>query len=89
MPNRKSSKIFYGWKITFISLSVTTTAFGVLYSFGVFFKLWLEEWTCNRAFLSGVFSLSFLVYGIASFLMGKLTDRYGPAEVALRQPWPD
>jgi MFS family permease len=78
MPNRKRVKIFYGWKITFISLAVTTTAFGVLYSFGVFFKLWLEEWTCNRAFLSGVFSLSFLMYGIASFLMGRLTDRYGP-----------
>ena len=78
MSNRKRSKIFYGWKITFISLAVTTTAFGVLYSFGVFFKLWLEEWTCNRAFLSGVFSLSFLMYGIASFLMGRLTDRYGP-----------
>jgi len=78
MPNRKRSKIFYGWKITFISLAVTTTAFGVLYSFGVFFKLWLEEWACKRAFLSGVFSLSFLTYGIASFLMGRLTDRYGP-----------
>jgi MFS family permease len=81
MPNRKRPKIFYGWKITFISLAVTTTAFGVLYSFGVFFKLWLEEWTCNRAFLSGVFSLSFLMYGLASFLMGRLTDRYGPRKI--------
>jgi MFS family permease len=78
MSNQSSSKIFYGWKITFISLAVTTTAFGVLYSFGVFFKLWIEEWSCNRAFLSGVFSISFLMYGIASFFMGRLTDRYGP-----------
>jgi OFA family oxalate/formate antiporter-like MFS transporter len=78
MSDQKRSSIFYGWKITFISLAVTTTAFGVLYSFGVFFKLWLEEWACNRAFLSGVFSLSFLMYGIASFFMGRLTDRYGP-----------
>jgi len=78
MSNGKRSKIFYGWKITFISLAVTTTAFGVLYSFGLFFKLWLEEWGCQRAFLSGVFSLAFLVYGITSFFMGRLTDRYGP-----------
>ena len=64
--------------MTFASLGVTTTAFGVLYSFGIFFKFWLHEWGCTRAFLSGVFSLAFLIYGLASVLMGSLTDRYGP-----------
>ena len=70
--------IFYGWKIAFVSLLVTTTGFGVLYSFGVFFKIWIKEWNCSRAFLSGAFSSAFLVYGISSFFMGKLSDRIGP-----------
>jgi OFA family oxalate/formate antiporter-like MFS transporter len=74
----KRRGIFFGWIIVFISLTVTTTAFGVLYSFGVFFKGWLREWDCSRAFLSGVFSICFLMYGISSFFMGNLTDRYGP-----------
>ncbi len=78
MLNDHGYGIFYGWKIVFVSLAVTTTAFGVLYSFGVFFKLWLNEWGCSRAYLSGVFSLAFFVYGISSFFMGNLTDRYGP-----------
>jgi MFS family permease len=78
MSDHQENKVFYGWIIAFVSLAVTTTAFGIMYSFGVFFKLWLSEWNCSRAFLSGVFSICFLVYGISSFFMGRMTDRYGP-----------
>jgi MFS family permease len=78
MSNHQENKVFYGWIIAFVSLAVTTTGFGIMYTFGVFFKLWLREWDCSRAFLSGVFSLCFLVYGISSFFMGRMTDRYGP-----------
>lgn len=70
--------IFYGWYVTVAALCVTSTAFGVLYSFGVFFKEWIAEWSMSRGFLSGVFSLAFLCYGSASFGMGSLSDRYGP-----------
>ncbi len=78
MSNHQENKVFYGWIIAFVSLAVTTTGFGIMYTFGVFFKLWLREWDCSRAFLSGVFSLCFLIYGISSFFMGRMTDRYGP-----------
>ena len=78
MKSRTESRLFYGWIIAFASLAVTTTAFGILYSFGVFFKLWLREWESSRAFLSGVFSIAFLTYGISSYFMGNLTDRIGP-----------
>ena len=78
MSNHQDNKLFYGWIIAFVSLAVTTTGFGVMYTFGVFFKLWLKEWDCSRAFLSGVFSICFLIYGISSFFMGRMTDRYGP-----------
>jgi MFS family permease len=78
MPVDQSNKIYYGWIIAFVSLAVTTTGFGVMYTFGVFFKLWIEEWECTRGFLSGVFSICFLTYGISSFSMGRMADRYGP-----------
>jgi MFS family permease len=78
MSNHQENKLFYGWIIAFVSLAVTTTGFGIMYTFGVFFKLWLKEWDCSRALLSGVFSICFLIYGISSFFMGRMTDRYGP-----------
>jgi len=78
MSTHQENKLFYGWIIAFVSLAVTTTGFGIMYTFGVFFKLWLKEWDCSRALLSGVFSICFLIYGISSFFMGRMTDRYGP-----------
>lgn len=74
-------RFFYGWVITIASLCITCTGFGVLYSFGVFFKAWLSEWATSRAFLSGIFSVAFLSYGVASVVMGSLTDRYGPRKI--------
>lgn len=70
-------RIFYGWWISLVGLALTTTAFGVLYSFGVFFTTWLSEWSPSRAALSAVFSLCFLAYGLASVVMGLLSDRWG------------
>ncbi len=71
-------KVFYGWYVAVAGLCITSTGFGVLYSFGIFFKEWVAEWSMSRGLLSGVFSLAFLSYGIASFGMGLLSDRYGP-----------
>jgi len=74
-------RIFYGWIIAFVSFCITCTAFGILYSFGVFFKAWIAEWAVSRAFVSGIFSVAFLSYGVASVVMGSLTDRYGPRKI--------
>ena len=70
-------KVFYGWWVTGASVLITTTAFGVFYSFSVFLTAWLNQWSVSRAFLSGVFSLSFMMYGVASVAMGYLADRFG------------
>jgi len=83
MSNAKNIKgrIFYGWIIASVSFCMTCTAFGILYSFGVFFKAWVAEWAISRAFVSGIFSVAFLSYGVASVVMGSLTDRYGPRKI--------
>jgi MFS family permease len=81
IPPPGRGRIFYGWYIVAASTCVTCTGFGILYSFSVFFKAWIGEWTTSRASLSAVFSLAFIVYGLVAIVMGWLTDRYGPRKV--------
>ena len=77
LAERLSKRVFYGWVVTALCLAAITTAFGMLYSFGIFFKAWLVEWDISRAMLSAVFSLEFLTYGLFSLAMGFLADRFG------------
>ncbi len=51
---------------------------GAQYCFGVFFKPMLKEMGLSRAILSGAYSLSMIIQAPASFLIGKLSDKYGP-----------
>jgi len=73
--------VFYGWIIVAVAAVGTCTGFGTIYSFGVFFKYWINEFGSSRAVLSGIFSVAFIVYGLASIGMGWLSDRYGPRRV--------
>lgn len=70
--------VFYGWIIVVVAAVGTCTGFGTIYSFGVFFKYWIGEFGSSRAVLSGIFSVAFIIYGLASIGMGWLSDRYGP-----------
>jgi MFS family permease len=51
---------------------------GVGYSFGVFLKPILFEFGWTRASISGAYSISSLVSGLAGIFLGGLVDRYGP-----------
>ncbi len=73
--------VFYGWIIVAVAAVGTCTGFGTIYSFGVFFKYWIGEFGSSRAVLSGIFSVAFIIYGLASIGMGWLSDRYGPRRV--------
>jgi len=77
----RRSGIFYGWIIVAIAAVGTCTGFGTIYSFSVFFKAWLGEFGSSRAVLSGIYSVGFIIYGIASMVMGWFSDRYGPRKV--------
>jgi MFS family permease len=50
----------------------------VYYAFGVFFKPVLTEFGWTRAMTSGAFSLSAIVHGLLGFVIGGLTDKFGP-----------
>lgn len=57
------------------------TVIGLLFSFGLFFKVFETEYGWSRTLMSASSSLSFLMMGLLAMLGGRLSDRYGPARV--------
>jgi MFS family permease len=74
----KKTKIFYGWWIVWAAFVLLILAYGVRGSFGIYLKPISESLGWNRAAVSGAFSIYLMIYSIGAFLMGGLTDRYGP-----------
>jgi MFS family permease len=74
-------RIFRGWVVVAGAFSVMLVAYGIQYSFGVFFAALLEEFGWSRASLSGAFSLYAAAYCIVGFPAGRLTDVWGPRPV--------
>jgi MFS family permease len=57
--------------------------FGLMFSFSVFLVPLLEEFGWSRGLAAGAFSLSAVVQGITSPLIGTLVDRFGPRRLIL------
>ncbi|MCC7410152.1 MAG: MFS transporter [Gammaproteobacteria bacterium] len=75
--------IFRGWYVVAGTFLVLFIAFGVNYSFGVFFEALATDFTATRASVSFVFSLAvFLIFAVGAG-SGALADRLGPRPVAL------
>ena len=71
--------IYYGWWIVLASMSILVIGSGLYWQgFGVFFLSLQEEFSTNRAALSGAISLSQLEGGMMGPLGGYLVDRFGP-----------
>ena len=58
-------------------------AYGLYFSFSVFFVSLLEEFRWSRGLTAGIFSVATIVQGLASPLVGALVDRIGPRLVLL------
>jgi MFS family permease len=58
-------------------------AFGLFFSFPIFFLPLIEEFGWSRGATAGAFSLSAVVQGFGSPLVGALVDRTGPRRVML------
>lgn len=67
----------YTWFLTVICFFIMNIIFGAAYSFGVFFKPMVDEFSWTRAVTSGPFSLSMIVYGVSSYVTGRLSDKFG------------
>jgi MFS family permease len=73
--------MFRGWVVVAGAFSVLLVAYGIQYSFGVFFAALIEDFGWSRASLSGAFSLYAAAYCVVGFPAGRLTDAWGPRPV--------
>ena len=54
---------------------------GVLFSYGLFFKVFEDEFGWSRLTLSAAMALSFFMMGVLAMVAGRLNDRFGPRVV--------
>lgn len=77
----KKPPIFYGWVIVAVGFCSLAFAYGVRFSFSVFYKAILDEFGWSRADTALIFSINIIVYGVTAPLAGALVDRYGPRKI--------
>jgi MFS family permease len=71
-------KFFYGYVIVAAALFMAIVMWGAHHSFGVFFAPVLDEFGWTRAATSGGFSLTWVLAGLLSIVVGRLNDKFGP-----------
>jgi MFS family permease len=76
MESRK--RLFYGWVIVGTIFLIMFVGYAIRDSFPLFYVPILDEFGKSRAETALISSISFIVYGLASFASGALLDRFGP-----------
>src|SRR5512136_97775 len=72
---------FYGYIIVLACLVLQIVMFAPRASFGVFIKPLTTDFEWSRALVAGAFSVSSLITGLFSIVMGGLNDKLGPRAV--------
>ncbi len=72
------ARYFYGYNIVVSGFLIQGLCIGAMFTFGVFFKNFQEDFGWSRALISGASSLAFLMMGGMGILAGALNDRIGP-----------
>ncbi|MBE1282916.1 MAG: MFS transporter [Rhodobacteraceae bacterium] len=57
------------------------TVIGLLFSYGLFFNPFQEEFGWSRTLVASASSLSFFIMGLLAILAGRMNDRFGPRVV--------
>jgi MFS family permease len=76
-------KLNYGWVIVGAGMVATGIGLGTILALGVFLQPMAAATGWSRAGISIAATLSFLSMGVASFLWGMLSDRFGTRAVVL------
>jgi MFS family permease len=73
----------YGWVVVAAGAVITCVALGALFSLAVFLQPMAVDTGWSRAGISAAMTLDFLAMGVAGFVWGGLSDRYGARIVVL------
>ncbi len=71
-------KIYYGWVIVVLCFLNLTAAFGIWYSFSVFFLALMKDFGWSRASAASIFSAFIICSALTGPVAGRLLDRFGP-----------
>ncbi len=77
------SKLYYGWVVAIAGAVAVMAAANFQYTFGVFVQPMIDKFGWTRAAISGSASVRSIAAGIASPLVGVLSDKYGPRKFIL------
>ena len=77
------SQSYYRWIVVSISFVNIAAAYGLNFTFSIFFVAILEEFGRGRASIVGAFSLSALLLGVSSWFGGRLIDRFGSRNILM------
>ena len=83
LGNDERTYFFYGYVIVFSSFVILVMAFGINYSFGIFFKPLLAQFEWTRASTSAAYSLMTLISGFLGIFAGRLSDAFGPKIIGM------
>ena len=76
---------YFGWRVTFAACLGVMAGFGSLfvYTFSVFVKPLSSHFGWGREAISAGFAVAAVTLGLASPLLGRLIDRFGPRRIIL------
>ncbi len=74
-------KFHYGWVIVAACTLMMAVAYGLMYSYSVFFKPLADYFNWDRATVSVIYSASLIIRGAVSIGVGWLADRYGAVKI--------
>ena len=79
----RASNSAYGWVIVAAGMLMTCVAMGSMFSLAVFMQPMSVDTGWSRTGISTAMTIDFLAMGVAAFVWGALSDRYGARIVGL------
>jgi MFS transporter, OFA family, oxalate/formate antiporter len=75
--------LFYGWVIVAACALMMAITYGLMYSYGIFFKPLADYFNWDRATVSLIYSASLIIRGAIAIGVGWLADRYGAIKLSV------
>lgn len=77
-PSGAKPRLFYGYAVVVATFFLMVLMWGIISTFGVFFKPMLTDLGWTRAVTSGAFAVFWIIQGLLAIAVGMVNDRLGP-----------